>query len=102
MIKCLIVLIGWDGFPGGSDGKESACSVRDLGSIPRSGRSPGEGNSTPAFLPGEFHRQRNLAGYSSWGQKKSDTTERISLFTFTGWEFGHSGILYLLSFWYIV
>ena len=32
------------GFPGGSDGKESACIVRDLGSIPRSGRSPGEGN----------------------------------------------------------
>ena len=28
MIKCLMVLIGWDGFPGGSDGKESACSVR--------------------------------------------------------------------------
>jgi hypothetical protein len=32
------------GFPGGSDGKESACIVRDLDSIPRSGRSPGEGN----------------------------------------------------------
>ena len=32
------------GFPGGSDGKESACNPRDLGSIPRSGRSPGEGN----------------------------------------------------------
>ena len=30
------------GFSGGSDGKESACSVRDLGSIPGSGRSPGE------------------------------------------------------------
>ena len=33
-------------FPGGSDGKESACSA-ELGSIPRSGRSPGEGNSKP-------------------------------------------------------
>ena len=32
------------GFPGGSDGKESACSIEDLGSIPESGRSPGEGN----------------------------------------------------------
>ena len=30
--------------PGGSDGKESACNVGDLGSIPGSGRSPGEGN----------------------------------------------------------
>ena len=31
-------------FPDGSDGKESACNVRDLGSIPGLGRSPGEGN----------------------------------------------------------
>ena len=35
------------GFPGGSDGKESACNVGDLGSIPRLGRSPGEGNGNP-------------------------------------------------------
>ena len=35
------------GFPGGSDGKESACIVRDLGSIPGSGASPGEGNGNP-------------------------------------------------------
>ena len=31
------------GFPGGSAGKESACNVGDLGSIPGLGRSPGEG-----------------------------------------------------------
>ena len=36
-----------EGFPGGSDGKESACNVGDLGSIPGSGRSPGEGNGNP-------------------------------------------------------
>ena len=35
------------GFPGGSDGKESACSAGDLGTIPGSGRSPGEGNGNP-------------------------------------------------------
>ena len=35
------------GFPGGSKGKESTCSVVDLGSIPGSGRSPGEGNGNP-------------------------------------------------------
>ena len=34
-------------FPGGSDGKESAWNTRDLGSIPGSGRSPGEGNGNP-------------------------------------------------------
>ena len=35
------------GFPGGSDGKESACNAGDLDLIPRLGRSPGEGNGTP-------------------------------------------------------
>ena len=34
-------------FPGGSDGKESACNAGDIGSIPESGRSPGEGNGHP-------------------------------------------------------
>ena len=34
-------------FPGGSDGKASACNAGDLGSIPGSGRSPGEGNGNP-------------------------------------------------------
>ena len=35
------------GFPGGSEGKASACNAGDLGSIPGSGRSPGEGNGNP-------------------------------------------------------
>ena len=35
------------GFPGGSDGKESACNVGGLGSVFRWGRSPGEGKSSP-------------------------------------------------------
>ena len=38
---------GWQGFPGGSDGKESACSAGDPGSIPGWGRSPGDGNGNP-------------------------------------------------------
>ena len=54
---------------GGSDGKESACSAGDLGSITGVGRSPGEGNGTPVFLPGESHGQRSLAGYSPWDRK---------------------------------
>ena len=33
----------------------------------------------PIFLPGELHRQRSLAGYSPWGHKESDTTERLTL-----------------------
>ena len=69
------------GFPGGSDGKESACNAGDLSSIPESGRLPGEGNGlpTPVFLPGECHGQRSLVGYSPWGCKESDKTERLTL-----------------------
>ena len=33
---------------------------------------------TPVFLPGECHRQRSLVGYSPWGCKESDTTERLN------------------------
>ena len=32
---------------------------------------------TPVFLPGESHGQRSLAGYSPWGHKELDTTERL-------------------------
>ena len=43
---------------------------------------------TPVFLPGESHGQRSLAGYSPWGHKESDTTERLTLSLFTlGWNF---------------
>ena len=35
--------------------------------------------TTPVFLPGEFHGQRNLAGYSPWGRKESDIAEQLSL-----------------------
>ena len=69
------------GFPGGSDGKASACNVRDPGSIPGSGRSPGEGNGNPLqhSCLEKSHGRRSLIGYSPWGRKESDTTERITL-----------------------
>ena len=35
----------------------------------------GNGHPTPVFLPGEFHGQRSLVGYSPWGRKESNTTE---------------------------
>ena len=38
-----------------------------------------EWQPTPAFLPGEFHGQRSLAGYSPWGRKELDTTEKLTL-----------------------
>ena len=52
----------------------------DAGLIPGLGRSPGEGNGNPLQYSclGKFHGQRNLAGYSPWGCRESDTTERLS------------------------
>ena len=65
------------GFPGGSDGKQSACSAGDLGSIPGLVRSPerGHGNPLQCSCMENPHGQRCLAGYSPWGHKESDTTE---------------------------
>jgi len=40
------------GFPGGSTGKESACNIGDMGSIPGLGRSPGEGKDYPLQYSG--------------------------------------------------
>ena len=59
----------------------NARDVRDVGSIPGSGRPPGGGAWPPTsiFLPGESHGQRNLVGYSPWGRKESDTTDRLTL-----------------------
>ena len=50
LVKVMVVFIEMTvimGFPGGSDGKESACNVGDPGSIPGSKRSPGDGNGYP-------------------------------------------------------
>ena len=87
------------GFPGGSEVKASASNAGDPGSIPGSGRSPGEGNGnpfpvvpisngthSPVLLSGESHGRRSLVGYSRWGRKESDTTERLR-FTFFLWQF---------------
>ena len=52
------------GFPCGSAGKESACSVGDLGLIPGLGRSPGEGKGYPVFWPGEFHGGLQRVGHN--------------------------------------
>ena len=62
----------FQGFPGGSVVKNllaKAGDTGDVGSIPRWGRSPRERKwqPTPVFLPGEFHGQRSLGGYSPWG-----------------------------------
>ena len=37
-----------------------------------------EGMNTPVFLPGEFHGQRSLVGYSLWSHNESDSTEQLT------------------------
>ena len=79
LIRFLVGKISWRmdklptpvflGFPGGSDGKESACNAEDLDSIPGFGRSPGGGHGNPLQYSclENPHGQRNLEGYSPWG-----------------------------------
>ena len=70
-------LIPLGGFPGGSDGKESACKYERPGFDPWVGKIPWrrEWQTNPVFLPREFHGQRSLVGYSPWDCKELDTTE---------------------------
>ena len=78
MLKCRE-----EGFPGGSDDKESA---RNVGR-PRFNLWVGkilwrkEWLPTPVFLPGEFHGSKGLAGSSPWGRKESDKTEGLNCFS---------------------
>ena len=68
----------------------------DQGLIPGSERFPwrSEWQPTPAFLPGESHGQRTLAGYSPWGCQESNMTERPThTWSFSTWHprpWGHS------------
>ena len=64
-------------FPGGSAGKESACSAGDLGSIPGLGRSPGEGKGYPL----QYSGLENFMNCIDHGVAKSRT--QLSDFPFT-------------------
>ena len=62
------------GLPWWLSGKESTCQCRRCGFDPWVGKMPWRRawQPTPVSLPGEFHGQRSLAGYSPWGCKESD------------------------------
>ena len=69
--KCITLTL--HGFPGGSDGKESACNVGDLGSVPGLGRSPGGGYGRLlqySFLPGESPWTEMPGGVQSMGSQR--------------------------------
>ena len=59
---------------------KNPCNAGDLGLIPGMGRSPGGGPGNPLQYSclENSHGQRTLVGYSPWGHKESDTTERLS------------------------
>ena len=62
------------------NGKESTCNAGHPGLIPGSGNTrPKKWQPTPVLLPGKSHGQRSLVGYSPWGRKESETTERLHL-----------------------
>ena len=65
------------GFPGGLDGKESACNAGELDSIHGFGRSPGggHGNLLQYSCLGSPHGQRSLGGYSPWGHKDAQLSD---------------------------
>ena len=67
-------------FPGGSEVKKSLClECERPGFNPWVGKIPWrrKWQPTPVLLPGESHGGRSLVGYSPWGRKESDTTERL-------------------------
>ena len=62
-------------------GKDSACNAGDPRSDPWVRKIPWrrEWQLTSVSLPGEFHGQRSRTGFSPWGCKELDTTERLTL-----------------------
>ena len=61
--------------PGGSDGKEPTCNAGDLGSIPGSGRSPGEGNGYPLLYS---HLENPMEREESHGQRSLAAVHRVT------------------------
>ena len=75
-------------FPCASEGKELAWISKDPGSIPGLRRSPQRRDwlPTPVFLSGESHGQGSLVGYSPWGCKELDMTNRLFSSLFLSWK----------------
>ena len=74
-------------------GKETACQCRRWGLDPwvRKILWSRTWQPTPVFLPGEFHGQRSLAGYSPWGHKQSDWSHLVACMHVPS---------HILDFWY--
>ena len=87
-------------FPGGSEVKASACNAEDLGSIPGSGRSPGEGNGNPLqysclenpmgggawWATGAWEIMKNRGAWRAAVHGVAKSRTGLSDFTFTWWD----------------
>ena len=77
VVLCLCMIN--KGLPWWLSAKESACSAGDkemqVQSLGQEDPWRRKWQPTPVFLPGRFHGQKSLAGYSPQGHKESDTTE---------------------------
>ena len=76
--------LGNRGFPGGSEVKASAYDVGDLGSIPGSGRSPGEGDGNPLQ---DFCLENPMDGGAWWATVHGVSKSRTRLSEFTSLHF---------------
>ena len=96
---CILVLLYYvHGLPMWCSGKEPACQCRrckrySVNPWVRKMSWRSKWPSAPVFLPGKFHGQRSLVGYSPCGRKESDMTECIQTHTHT-----HTCIMFIVSF----
>ena len=80
----LLLILRYVNICSGASGKELTCQWRRTNRCwfdPWVGKIPWrrKWQPTPVFLPGKFHGQRSLAGYSPWDHRESDTTEQLIL-----------------------
>ena len=95
LLACLESDAYFLGFPGGSVVKNLPAMRQDPGSIPGLGRSPGEANGNPLqYSCLENPMDRNLEGYSPWGHKESDMTEKLTLSHCISFVFSPRSVLF--------
>ena len=99
VVICTLFFTTW-GLPQRLSGKESACRCRRCRLDPWVRKIPWRRKQQPApvLLPGKFHGQRRLMGYSPWGHKQLDATEHMHTHTLTN---KIMGILRIQAFFFV-
>ena len=88
----ITILVMLQGFPGGSEVKASACNAGDPGSIPGSGRSPGEGNGNPLQYS---YLENPMDGGAWWAtvHEAAKSQTRLSDFTIASHVIDNSSLI---------